>query len=194
MRFWLATLIFSKQLRSTSKLLFLEKMIYFIAFASELSNARISGFANTFARSSGSTSSATVEDQRFFFWNLRNDFFNIFHFWNFFLFHNCCCHLFFTAWSTPCFLLFQAIEPVIETLLWDAILSSIQLDPPEFLFSLKYERKIIPSYNETLRACFTVVKSKFFYFFSYEFSCEFFFNTTRNKLVTLDFCIFPEIK
>ena len=28
--------------------------------------------------------------------------------------------------------------------------------------------------NETLRACFTVVKSKFFYFFSYEFSCEFF--------------------
>ena len=37
-----------------------------------------------------------------------------------------------------------------------------------------YERKIIPSYNETLRACFTVVKSKFFYFFSYEFSCEFF--------------------
>ena len=33
---------------------------YFIVFASELSNARISGFANTFARSSGSTSSATV--------------------------------------------------------------------------------------------------------------------------------------
>ena len=33
---------------------------YFIVFASELSNARISGFANTFARSSGSTSSATA--------------------------------------------------------------------------------------------------------------------------------------
>ena len=33
---------------------------YFIVFASELSNARISGFANTLARSSGSTSSATV--------------------------------------------------------------------------------------------------------------------------------------
>ena len=33
---------------------------YFIVFASELSNARISGFANTFARSSGSISSATV--------------------------------------------------------------------------------------------------------------------------------------
>ena len=33
---------------------------YFIVFASELSNARISGFANTFAKSSGSTSSATV--------------------------------------------------------------------------------------------------------------------------------------
>ena len=32
---------------------------YFIVFASELSNARISGLANTFARSSGSTSSAT---------------------------------------------------------------------------------------------------------------------------------------
>ena len=50
-------------------------------------------------------------------------------------------------------------------------------------------KKIIPSYNETLRACFTVVKSKFFYFFS----CEFFY-ATRKKLVTLDFCIFPEIK
>ena len=36
---------------------------YFIVFASELSNARISGFANTFARSSGSTSSATVTVQ-----------------------------------------------------------------------------------------------------------------------------------
>ena len=56
------------------------------------------------------------------------------------------------------------------------------------LFSLKYERKIIPSYNETLRACFTVVKSKFFYFFSYESSCEF-FNTTRKKLVTLNFSV-----
>ena len=33
---------------------------YFIVFASELSNARISGLANTFARSSGLTSSATV--------------------------------------------------------------------------------------------------------------------------------------
>lgn len=33
---------------------------YFIVFASELSNARISGLANTFARSSESTSSATV--------------------------------------------------------------------------------------------------------------------------------------
>ena len=32
---------------------------YFIVFASELSNARISGLANTFARSSGLTSSAT---------------------------------------------------------------------------------------------------------------------------------------
>ena len=32
---------------------------YFIVFASELSNARISGLANTFAKSSGSTSSAT---------------------------------------------------------------------------------------------------------------------------------------
>ena len=32
------------------------------------------------------------------------------------------------------FLLFQVIEPVIETLLRDAILSAIQLDPPEFLF------------------------------------------------------------
>jgi len=51
---------------------------------------------------------------------------------------------------------------------------------------LKYERKIIPSYNETLRACFTVVKSKFFYFFSYEFSLM--------QLVTLDFYIFHEIK
>ena len=40
-------------------------------------------------------------------------------------------------------------------------------------------------YNKTLRTCFTVVKSKF--------SCEF-FNTTRKKLVTLDFCIFPEIQ
>ena len=28
---------------------------------------------------------------------LRNDFFNIIHFRNFFLFHNCCCHLFFTS-------------------------------------------------------------------------------------------------
>ena len=56
------------------------------------------------------------------------------------------------------------------------------------LFSLKYERKIIPSYNETLRACFTVVKSKFFYFFSYESSCEF-FNTTRKKLVILNFSV-----
>ena len=54
------------------------------------------------------------------------------------------------------------------------------------LFSLKYERKIIPSYNETLRACFTVVKSKFFYIFSYEFSLM--------QLVTLDFYIFHEIK
>jgi len=32
---------------------------------------------------------------------------------------------------------------------------------------LKYERKIIPSYNETLRACFTVVKSKLFEFFEF---------------------------
>jgi len=39
-----------------------------------------------------------------------------------------------SARSTPCFLLFQVIEPVIETLLRDAILSAIQLDPPEFLF------------------------------------------------------------
>ena len=35
------------------------------------------------------------------------------------------------------FLLFQVIEPVIETLLGDAILSAIQLDPPEFLFLQK---------------------------------------------------------
>ena len=34
--------------------------------------------------------------------------------------------------------------------------------------------------------CFTVVKSKFFYFFSYEFSLM--------QLVTLDFYIFHEIK
>ena len=35
------------------------------------------------------------------------------------------------------FLLFQVIEPVVETLLRDAILSAIQLDPPEFLFLQK---------------------------------------------------------
>jgi len=32
---------------------------------------------------------------------------------------------------------------------------------------LNYERKIIPSYNETLRACFTVVKSNLFEFFAF---------------------------
>ena len=36
---------------------------YFIVFANELSNAHISGLANTFARSSGSTSSATEPSQ-----------------------------------------------------------------------------------------------------------------------------------
>ena len=36
---------------------------YFIVFASELRNAHISGLANTFARSSGSTSSATEPSQ-----------------------------------------------------------------------------------------------------------------------------------
>ena len=35
---------------------------YFIVFANELSNARISGLANTFARSSGSTSSNAFND------------------------------------------------------------------------------------------------------------------------------------
>ena len=55
------------------------------------------------------------------------------------------------------------------------------------LFSLKYERKIIPSYNETLRACFTVVKSKFFYL-------RVFLRVFLMQLVTLDFCIYPEIK
>lgn len=55
------------------------------------------------------------------------------------------------------------------------------------------QRKIIPSYNETLRACFTVVKSNFFTFFLTSFLASF-FNATRKKLVTLDFCIFPEIK
>ena len=103
-----------------------------------------------------------------------------------------------------------------------------------------YERKIIPSYNETLRACFTVVKSNlfeisaFFLKFSKESGCLYivstfekmkklqflkvgdymktvtrakyldriielsllasFLNTTRKKLVTLDFYIFHEIK
>ena len=35
------------------------------------------------------------------------------------------------------------------------------------LFSLKYKRKFIPSYNETLRACFTVVKSNLFEIFAF---------------------------
>ena len=35
------------------------------------------------------------------------------------------------------------------------------------LFSLKYERKFIPSYNETLRADFTVVKSNLFEIFAF---------------------------
>ena len=37
---------------------------YFIVFASELRNAHISGLANTFARSSESTSSATIINSR----------------------------------------------------------------------------------------------------------------------------------
>ena len=43
----------------------------------------------------------------------------------------------------------------------------------------RYERKIIPSYNETLNACFIVVKSKFFTFFLTSFLASF-FNATRN--------------
>ena len=93
------------------------RIYYFIVFASELSNARISGFANTFARSSGSTSSATVV-------------------------------LLFSCW----FLRFPVTLELYNIFFWHFFI----------LFSLKYERKIIPSYNETLRACFTVVKSKFF--------------------------------
>ena len=50
-----------------------------------------------------------------------------------------------------------------------------------------------PSYNETLRACFTVVKSKFFLLFFLRVFLRVFLNATRKKLVTLDFCIFLKL-